>query len=57
MGGKFSFKSIFAKGTKNEQIQVLEKEIPELQKQIEYLGEFCEILSCIQAAVQIPNFK
>jgi hypothetical protein len=38
MGGKFSFKSIFAKGTKNEQIQVLEKEIPELQKQIEYLG-------------------
>lgn len=41
MGGKFSFKSLFAKGNKNEQLQTLEKEIPELQKQIEFLGKFC----------------
>lgn len=41
MGGKFSIKSIFSKGTKNEQIQILEKEIPEMQKQIENLGELC----------------
>lgn len=25
MGGKFSIKSIFSKGSKNEQIQILEK--------------------------------
>jgi hypothetical protein len=38
MGGKFSIKSIFSKGSKNDQIQILEKEIPEMKKQIEQLG-------------------
>lgn len=51
MGGKFSIKSIFSKGTKNEQIQILEKEIPQMQKQIESLAELCEILNCIQATI------
>lgn len=41
MGGKFSIKSIFSKGSKNEQIQTLEKQIPDMQKRIEQLTEFC----------------
>ena len=57
MGGKFSIKSIFSKGSKNDQIQIMEKEIPEMQKEIEMLGELCEIVNCIQGSVEIPKFK
>jgi predicted esterase YcpF (UPF0227 family) len=57
MGGKTTFKSIFSRGSKNEQIQSLEKEIPEMQKEIEYLGEFCELINCIVSSVEIPEFK
>lgn len=57
MGGKFSIKSIFSKGSKNDQIQTMEKEIPEMQKEIEYLGELCEIVNCIQGSILIPKFK
>lgn len=57
MGGKFSFKSIFTKGDKNQQIQVLEKEIPEMQKQIENMNELCNITNAIVAEVEIPKFK
>ena len=32
MGGKTTLKSIFSRGSKNEQIQKLEKDIPDLEK-------------------------
>lgn len=47
LGGKTTFKSIFSKGSKSEQIQILEKEIPELQKEIEGTAELCEMINVI----------
>ena len=57
LGGKTTFKSFFSKGSKSEQIQILEKEIPELQKEIEATAELCEMINAIINIKEIPKFK
>lgn len=57
MGGKTTFKSFFSKGSKNEQIQKFQKQIPELKKQIESLTEFNNICTVIFGLNQMVKFK
>lgn len=57
MGGKTTFKSLFSKGSKNEQIQKFEKEIPDLQKELESLSEFNNIATSIFGLSELTKFK
>jgi hypothetical protein len=47
MGGKTTIKSIFSRGSKSEQIQKLERENPDLEREIKGLGELNELVTLI----------
>jgi hypothetical protein len=57
MGGKTTFKSIFSRGSKSEQIQKLERDNPDLEREIKGLGEFNELVALIFGLVELPTFK
>lgn len=57
MGGKTTFKSIFSRGNKSEQIQILEKDIPALQKEIDLLAEFLKVVLAAFTLSELPSFK
>lgn len=57
MSGKTTFKSIFTKGSKSEQIKMLEKTMADDEKEIEYMGVLVDYISVILGAIEIPKFK
>lgn len=56
MSGKTTFKSIFTRGSKNEQIGILEKAIVEGQKDIEGISVIVDFISILLVR-EIDNYK
>lgn len=57
LSGKTTFKSIFTKGNKAEQAKMLEKQMADDEKEIEYLGQLVELINVVLGAIEIPKFK
>lgn len=57
VSGKTTFKSIFTKGTKADQIKLLERTMSEDEKEIEYLGQLVDLINVVLGAIEIPKFK
>ena len=57
MGGKTTFKSLFSRGSKNEQIQKLEKSIPQQEGDIKHLGELNSMILVIFGSLELPAFR
>lgn len=57
VSGKTTFKSIFTKGNKADQIKLLERTIAEDEKEIDYLGQLVDLINVVLGAIEIPKFK
>jgi hypothetical protein len=57
MSGKTTFKSIFTKGTKSDQMKLLERIMAEDEKEIENLGKLIDYINVVLGAIEIPKFK
>ena len=56
-GGKTTLKSFFSRGSKETQIQKLDLEIPDIEKEITMLEEFNNLVTIIFGQVELPIFK
>jgi hypothetical protein len=57
MSGKTTFKSIFTKGNKADQMKLLERVMSEDEKEIVNLGVLIDYINVVLGAIEIPKFK
>lgn len=57
LAGKFSFKQIFSKGSKDEQITNLEKEKQNCEKEMEHISILIDLMHLVIGYVEIDRFK
>jgi hypothetical protein len=57
MSGKTTFKSIFTKGSKADQVKMLERIMSEDEKEIDHLSTLVDYINVVLGAIEIPKFK